>query len=132
MKIGCHLPLYGPARPRGNVIAFARRIEALGYDSLWASDHVVLPHRMTTPYPYNPTGQFPLAPDVPFLAPLTTLALVAGVTERVLLGTSILVLPHRNPVLAAKMCATLDHLSGGRAVLGVGAGWRRAGVELVG
>ena len=132
MKIGCHLPMYGPVGTRDNVLAFARRIEALGYDSLWASDHVVLPHRMTTPYPYSPTGQFPLAPDVPFLEPLTTLALVAGVTERVLLGTSILVLPHRNPVLAAKMCATLDHLSGGRVVLGVGVGWMREEIELLG
>ena len=132
MKIGCHVPMYGPVGTRDNVIAFARRIEALGYDSLWASDHVVLPHRMTTPYPYNPTGQFPLAPDVPFLEPLTTLALVGGVTERVLLGTSILVLPHRNPVLAAKMCATLDHLSGGRVVLGVGVGWMREEIELLG
>jgi probable F420-dependent oxidoreductase len=132
MKIGCHLPMYGPVGTRDNVLAFARRIEALGYDSLWASDHVVLPHRMTTPYPYSPTGQFPLAPDVPFLEPLTTLALVAGVTERVLLGTSILVLPHRNPVLAAKMCATIDHLSGGRVVLGVGVGWMREEIELLG
>jgi probable F420-dependent oxidoreductase len=132
MKIGCHLPMYGAVGTRENVLAFARRIEALGYDSLWASDHVVLPHRMSTPYPYSPTGQFPLAPDVPFLEPLTTLALVAGVTERVLLGTSILVLPHRNPVLAAKMCATLDHLSGGRVVLGVGVGWMREEIELLG
>jgi probable F420-dependent oxidoreductase len=132
MKIGSHLPMYGPVGTRENVLAFARRIEALGYDSLWASDHVVIPHRMTTPYPYSPTGRFPLAPDVPFLEPLTTLALVAGVTERVLLGTSILVLPHRNPVLAAKMCATLDHLSVGRVVLGVGVGWMREEIELLG
>jgi probable F420-dependent oxidoreductase len=69
---------------------------------------------------------------VPFLEPLTTLALVAGVTERVLLGTSILVLPHRNPVLAAKMAATLDHLSSGRVVLGVGVGWMREEIELLG
>jgi probable F420-dependent oxidoreductase len=124
--------MYGPVGTRENVLAFARRIEALGYDSLWASDHVVIPHRMTTPYPYSPTGRFPLAPDVPFLEPLTTLALVAGVTERVLLGTSILVLPHRNPVLAAKMCATLDHLSVGRVVLGVGVGWMREEIELLG
>ena len=132
MKIGCHLPMYGPVGTRENLLTFARRVQALGYDSLWASDHVVLPHRMTTPYPYSPTGQFPLAPDVPFLEPLTTLALVAGITERVVLGTSILVLPHRNPVLAAKMCATLDHLSGGRVVLGVGVGWMREEIELLG
>ncbi len=124
--------MYGPVGTRHGVITFARRMEALGYDSLWASDHVVIPHRMTTPYPYSPTGKFPLAPEVPFLEPLTTLALVAGVTERVRLGTSILVLPHRNPVLAAKMAATIDHLSGGRLVLGVGVGWMREEIELLG
>jgi probable F420-dependent oxidoreductase len=114
------------------VLTFARRMESLGYDSLWASDHVVIPHRIESRYPYSPTGRFPLAPEVPFLEPLTTLALVAGVTERVQLGTSILVLPHRNPVLAAKMAATLDHLSGGRVVLGVGVGWMREEIELLG
>jgi probable F420-dependent oxidoreductase len=132
MKIGCHLPMFGPVGTRENVLGFARRMESLGYDSLWASDHVVIPHRIESRYPYSPAGQFPLAPEVPFLEPLTTLALVAGVTERVLLGTSILVLPHRNPVLAAKMAATLDHLSGGRVVLGVGVGWMREEIELLG
>lgn len=132
MKIGCHLPMFGPVGTRANVIAFARRMEALGYDSLWASDHVVIPHRIASKYPYSPAGRFPLAPEVPFLEPLTTLALVAGVTERVQLGTSILVLPHRNPVLAAKMAATLDHLAEGRLLLGVGVGWMREEIELLG
>lgn len=132
MKIGCHLPMFGPIGTRHSVLTFARRMEALGYDSLWASDHVVIPHRIASRYPYSPTGTFPLAPEVPFLEPLTTLALVAGVTERVRLGTSILVLPHRNPVLAAKMAATLDHLSEGRLVLGVGVGWMREEIELLG
>jgi probable F420-dependent oxidoreductase len=124
--------MFGPIGTRRNVLTFARRMEALGYDSLWASDHVVIPHRITSRYPYSPTGQFPLGPEVPFLEPLTTLALVAGATERVGLGTSILVLPHRNPVLAAKMAATLDHLSEGRLVLGVGVGWMREEIELLG
>ncbi len=132
MRIGCHLPMFGPVGTRESVLAFARRMEALGYDSLWASDHVVIPYRIASQYPYSPTGRFPLAADVPFLEPLTTLALVAGITERVQLGTSILVLPHRNPVMAAKMCATLDHLSGGRLVLGVGVGWMREEIELLG
>ena len=131
MKIGCHLPMFGPIGTRESLLTFARRMEELGYDSLWASDHVAIPYRITSRYPYSPTGQFPLAADVPFLEPLTTLSLVAAVTERVQLGTSILVLPHRNPVLAAKMCATLDHLSGGRLVLGVGVGWMREEIELV-
>ncbi|MGH7317173.1 MAG: LLM class F420-dependent oxidoreductase [Candidatus Rokuibacteriota bacterium] len=124
--------MFGPVGTRGNMLTFARRMEALGYDSLWASDHVVIPHRIESHYPYSPSGRFPLAPEVPFLEPLTTLAVVAGVTDRVRLGTSILVLPHRNPVMAAKMAATLDHLSEGRLVLGVGVGWMREEIELLG
>ena len=132
MDFGCHLPMFGPVATRETVLAFSRRMEALGYDSLWASDHVVIPHTIRSRYPYSDTGQFPLPPDANFLEPLTTLALVAGVTERVRLGTTILVLPHRHPVLAAKSLATLDHLSGGRVVLGAGVGWMREEIELLG
>ncbi|OGL13888.1 MAG: hypothetical protein A3K12_08635 [Candidatus Rokubacteria bacterium RIFCSPLOWO2_12_FULL_71_19] len=132
MDFGCHLPVFGPIATRDNVLAFARRMEALGYDSLWASDHVALPHTIRSRYPYSETGQFPLPAAANFLEPLTTLALVAGVTERVRLGTTILVLPHRHPVLAAKMLATLDHLSDGRVILGAGVGWMREEIELLG
>ena len=132
MDFGCHLPVFGPIATRDSVLAFARRMEALGYDSLWASDHVALPHAIRSRYPYSETGQFPLPADANFLEPLTTLALVAGVTERVRLGTTILVLPHRHPVLAAKMLATLDHLSDGRVILGAGVGWMREEIELLG
>ncbi len=132
MDFGCHLPVFGPIATRDTVLAFARRMEALGYDSLWASDHVALPRAIGSRYPYSETGQFPLPAGANFLEPLTTLALVAGVTERVRLGTTILVLPHRHPVLAAKMLATLDHLSGGRVILGAGVGWLREEIELLG
>lgn len=103
MDFGAHLPVYGPAATRDTVLGFARKMEALGYDSLWVSDHVVIPEKITTRYPYSPTGEFPLPPTTPFLEPLTTLALVAGATERIRLGTTVLVLPHRHPVLAAKI-----------------------------
>src|SRR5262245_63608631 len=116
MNFGCHLPVYGPAATREVLLGFARRMEALGYDSLWASDHVVIPYTISSRYPYGPDGAFPLAPDTPFLEPLTALAMVAGVTERARLGTTVLVLPHRHPVLAAKALATLDHLAPGRVV----------------
>jgi probable F420-dependent oxidoreductase len=132
MEFGCHLPMFGPVATRETVLAFARRMEALGYDSLWASDHVVIPYSIQSRYPYGDTGRFPLPPDANFLEPLTTLGLVAGVTERVKLGTTILVLPHRHPVLAAKSLATLDHLSGGRVILGAGVGWMREEIELLG
>jgi probable F420-dependent oxidoreductase len=93
---------------------------------------VVLPWRIASRYPYNATGDFPLPPATAFLEPLTALALVAGVTERVSLGTTVLVLPHRHPLLAAKMLATLDHLAPGRVILGAGVGWMREEIEALG
>ena len=112
MEFGCHLPMFGPIATRHNVLTFARRMEALGYDSLWASDHIVLPYTIRSRYPYSETSKFPLPANTNFLEPFVTLSLVAGVTERVKLGTTILVLPHRHPVLAAKMAANLDHQIG--------------------
>jgi probable F420-dependent oxidoreductase len=132
MEFGCHLPVFGPAATRAGLLTFAREMERLGYDSLWASDHIVIPHTIRSRYPYSDTGQFPLAADATFLEPLTALAMVAGVTERVKLGTTVIVLPHRHPVLAAKMLSTLDHLSGGRVILGAGVGWMREEIELLG
>jgi len=93
---------------------------------------VVLPWRIASRYPYNATGDFPLPPATDFLEPLTALALVAGVTERAALGTTVLVLPHRHPLLAAKMLATLDHLAPGRVILGAGVGWMREEIEALG
>src|SRR5437879_10875466 len=132
MEFGCHLPVYGPAATRETLLAFARRMETLGYDSLWASDHIVIPWRITSKYPYSATGDFPLPPASNFLEPLTALALVAGATERIRLGTTVLVLPHRHPVLTAKILATLDHLAPGRVILGAGVGWMREEIEMFG
>lgn len=132
MEIGCHLPVYGPTATREALTLFARRAEALGYDSLWVSDHVVIPWQIRSRYPYNATGDFPLSPSTDFLEPLTVMAMVAGVTSKVRLGTSVLVLPHRHPVLTAKMLATLDRLAPGRVILGVGVGWMKEEVELFG
>ncbi|MBI4588243.1 MAG: LLM class F420-dependent oxidoreductase [Candidatus Rokubacteria bacterium] len=132
MEVGCHLPQFGPIATRHNILTFARRMEALGYDSLWISDHVVVPYTIRSRYPYSETGAFPLPPKADWPEPLITLALVAGVTERVKLGTTILVLPHRHPVLAAKMLATLDHLSNGRVICGAGVGWMEEEITLLG
>ena len=132
MEIGAHLPVYGAAATREGIMLVARRVEALGFDSLWVSDHVVIPWEIRSRYPYNATGDFPLSPATDFLEPLTALTLAAAVTARVRLGTSVLVLPHRHPVLTAKMLATLDHLAPGRVILGAGVGWMREEIELFG
>jgi len=132
MNFGCHLPIFGPMATRGNLLAFARRAEALGYDSLWVSDHVVIPTAIASRYPYNEDGRLFIPADAALIEPITALTFVAGVTERVRLGTSVLVLPHRHPLLAAKMLACLDHLSGGRVVVGAGIGWMREEIEMLG
>jgi probable F420-dependent oxidoreductase len=132
MQFGCHLPIWGPGATREALITLARRVEGLGLDSVWASDHVVLPTTIRSRYPYNATGELPVPATANFLEPLTALAVVAGATERLQLGTSVLVLPHRHPVLAAKMLATLDHLAPGRVILGAGVGWMREEIELLG
>ncbi len=126
MKYGAFLPHIGPLA-RGDVLSHIRQTaqsaEALGFDSVWVGDHIVTPLHITSRYPYSPTGAFPLKPEEPLLEPLSVLSFVAGFTTRVRLGTAVLVLPHRNAVVTAKTVATLDVLSGGRMILGVGVGW---------
>ena len=132
MDFGWHLPCYGPLATRENLILVAREAEARGLESVFVSDHVALPFEPKTAYGGSRTGTFPVPPTDTFLEPLTALALVAAVTERVKLGTTVLVLPHRHPVLAAKTIATLDSLSGGRVIVGAGVGWLRDEIELFG
>ena len=100
--------------------ATALLAERTGYDSIWVSDHVIVPHGYEQRF------------GTAVFDPLITLAVAAGATSRVQLGTTVLIVPYRHPVLTAKMVATLDALSGGRAVLGVGAGWVEAESTIVG
>lgn len=114
-RFGVFLPSYiwegdGPERARG-IKAFARQVEDLGFDSLFITDHLLAARRF---YSVN------------WLEPLTTLAVAAGATERVRIGTSILIMPLRNPVILAKELATLQFLSDNRVILGAGVGWNEA------
>ncbi len=93
----------------------ARLAEQLGFDSVWDGEHVVLPNPRVAPAPMEPTD--------PILDPLVHLAFVAAATERILLGTGIIILPQRNPLVLAKQVASLDVLSDGRLLLGIGAGY---------
>lgn len=129
MKFGIHLPQVGPNANRDNIMGMAKFAEDRGFDSVWVSDHVVTPRGLESKYPYNPTGEYRVPPDWDFMEPLTTLAFVAGSTDRVQLGTTVLVLPMRNPVLHAKIVSTIHALSNGRMILGVGAGWMREEFE---
>ena len=129
---GCTLPTSGGAADPAALRDVAQAAEALGYDAVWVSDHLVIPARIESPYPYSPDGAFRLGPTAPYLEPLAALAYLAGCTRRIRLGTHVLILPYRHPVVTAKVVATLDVLSGGRVDLGVGVGWMREEFEALG
>ena len=120
MKIGCHLPTQGPLATRDAVMRFCREAEARDIASLWVSDHVVFPRSKSGDYP---GGRFPHAPDTPYLEPVAVLAAAAMVTEKARLGSSVFILGHRHPIVMAKMLTTIDALSNGRLICGVGVGW---------
>src|SRR3954447_13512804 len=122
MRIGAKLPNSGPLTDRG-IPQLARTLEDAGFDSLWVPDHVVLPRVMASRYPFSADGRATWATDIPYFDALIALSLAAAVTERVGLGTAILVLPQRQPIVTAKQLASLDAASGGRLTVGVGAGW---------
>lgn len=119
-----HLPQWGGGAKRSGVIAVAEAVEACGLDSVWVADHLVFPSRSESTYPYRPDG-LPFSAADGFLEAFTTLAVVAGATSRVALGTSVLVMPMRDPLTTAKIVATLDVLSEGRTLVAMGAGWWR-------
>jgi probable F420-dependent oxidoreductase len=108
--VGLNLPNYGPLGTRDAITTIAERAEDLGYTSLWTSDHILLP--VSEPEPFGH-----------LLETFTSLTWLAARTSRIRLGTGILVLPQRDPLLVAKQAASLHHLSAGRLTLGVAAGW---------
>jgi probable F420-dependent oxidoreductase len=124
MKIGVHLGNYSTGNTGERVLEIGRMADRLGFDSVWASDHVVVPSVMESIYPYHALGKT-FTPDSAelFYEAIVTLSVLAGATSRVRLGTSVLVIPQRNPLVVAKQLSTLDDLSGGRLHVGVGAGW---------
>lgn len=123
LKSGVHLPNYAPWWREPGLEVMAGLVEAAGFDSIWLSDHVVLVDDVRSRYPFSASGDFFVPADTDWLEWLTTAAYLAGVTERVDIGVGVCVLPLRQPMLLAKQVATLDQLSGGRALLGLGAGW---------
>jgi len=124
-RIGFSLQGRGALAGREAITTLARRAEALGFDSIFVTDRLLIPVRSASPYPYSATGAFPLGPDEPWLEALTAVTYLATVTERIAVGTSVLVIPYRNPVFTARALATADYLSGGRVILGAGIGWWR-------
>ena len=117
--------------PEG-AVALARTAEEAGFDSLWTVEHVVVPAGYESAYPYSSSGRMPGPEESPIPDPLIWLTWVAAATERIKLATGILILPQRHPAVLAKEVATLDHLSGGRVILGVGVGWLKEEFDVIG
>lgn len=120
MLIGVNVPNFGPGTRPEVLRDWARTVEGLGFDLLMVSDHVAITPDVAAQYP------------APFYDPFTTLSWLAGTTERIALGTTVLIAPYRHPLLVARMAANLNDLSGGRFVLGVGIGWARQEFEALG
>src|SRR3990172_6213918 len=120
MHFGVGLPNFRRLASTEAIGTVAQAAEALGFDSVWVSDHIVVPH-----------SAIPRFGEV-FFEPFTTLAYVAGQTRRIRLGTSVIILPYRNPLFMAKALATIDVLSGGRLIVGAAVGWLAEEFEALG
>jgi probable F420-dependent oxidoreductase len=109
-----------------------QRAEALGYESVWTAEHVIIPKIYASVYPYNPSGKVPFSPDAAIIDPLVALTFIASATTRLRLGTGVNILPQMNPLYLAKWASSIDHLSKGRLMFGVGIGWLREEFEAIG
>ena len=132
VEFGFSLPGRGPLASPDQILRLATRADALKYTSVFVTDHVVLPVSMArSTYPYAASGKLPGGADQDYLDPLALLGWLAHATKKIKLGTSVLVVPYRNPLVTAKMLATIDRLSNGRLLLGMGVGWLREEFEAV-
>ena len=123
IRVGAKVPNSGPLPEAIGIGAMARTLEEAGFESLWVSDHIVMPAAIESRYPFAADGRATWSSETPYIDALIALALIAAATERATIGTAVLVLPLRNPVEFAKQAASIDVTSGGRLELGVGAGW---------
>ncbi len=119
MKFGTFITSQRPERIAENI----RKAEACGFESAWIGEHLIMPVNYTSRYPYTPDGRFPAPLDVPFHDPMLALAFAAAVTSKIRLATGIFVISLRNPITTAKSVASLDVLSNGSVIFGIGVGW---------
>ena len=132
MRFGVNILSRGPMAKQEGYLAVAAAAERLGFDFISVNDHIVVPADIASRYPYSEAGDWGGATAGECLEQLSALSFLAGCTRRVRLLTSVMVVPHRQPILAAKMLATVDILSGGRVIVGCGAGWMEEEFKAVG
>jgi probable F420-dependent oxidoreductase len=127
MDFGLHLPASSASVTASDLVRFAQQAEALGFYCLTIADHVIVPREISVPYPYTVDGKYPGTGY--HLETLMTMGFLAGATRRIRFATSVLIAPYRNPIVTAKMLASLDVLSNGRLIVGVGVGWMKEEFE---
>ncbi len=123
MQFGLHLPASSFGVTSADLVRFAQQAERLGFYCITVADHVIVPNNLTVPYPYTVDGKYPGTGY--HLETLTTMAFLAGATQRIRFITSVMIAPYRNPIITAKMLASLDVLSHGRVIVGLGVGWMK-------
>ncbi len=122
MKLGL-IPVNIGLNDPAQIIGLAQLAESAGFESVWTFEHVIVPLDYTSKYPYNTSGKMGAAPETPLVDPLIALTAIAAATKTIRLGTGVNILSQTNPLLLAKQTASLDFMSGGRFMLGVGIGW---------
>lgn len=132
MDIGLHLPSSQPGANSDDILAVARRAEALGFDTVWFFDHLFTPSDLGSKYPYSRDGSYALSADDPFFDPLGLFGVLAGALSKIKLASGVLIPAYRNPIVLAKALASIENFAPGRIVLGVGTGWMREEFEALG
>jgi probable F420-dependent oxidoreductase len=131
MQIGFNAPTTGTLIAPDTLLAIVTEGEALGFDYVTISDHIMVPRNLESKYPYTDTGEFPAGTQAAWLDQLATTAFIAAATKRLRFVLSVMVVPHRPAVLTAKLLSTIDFLSKGRLTLGIGVGWCREEFEAI-
>ncbi len=128
-QFGLDVGIYGPLAQPEAVLKLGKFAETAGFSSIWLADHVVFPTKFNSQYPYSSSGDFPAPTSDPLLEPIAAMGVLVGATNRLRIGTAVLIIPYRNPVLLSRMLITLDQFSGGRIILGAGVGWLKEEFE---
>ncbi|HJU27602.1 MAG TPA: LLM class flavin-dependent oxidoreductase, partial [Candidatus Binataceae bacterium] len=132
MKLGLMFVNSGPFSNPDLLAHLAQTAEQAGVESLWTVEHVVIPKDYKSPYPYAKSGKIPGGEDVSIPDPLLPLGFIAALTKKVRLATGVVILPQRHPLYLAKEIATIDLLSHGRVILGIGSGWLKEEFDALG
>lgn len=132
MQVGAIVPNAGPAPASLGITTMGRAAEAAGAESLWVSDHLLQVNVDVDTYPYSPDGRPTWDVDTPFFEALSCCSFLAAATSRCRIGTAVLIAPQRNVLELAKTAATIDQLSGGRLMLGLGVGWHEQEMAALG